>query len=79
MRAVTAAVAKVNLYSLICSVNENSSPIAIASSKGKGAVLIGEDEWAAIEGTLHLSEVPGMAESLVECKNEPVSECIEEV
>ena len=60
MRAVTATVAKANLYSLISSVNENCSPIAIASSKGKGAVLIGEDEWAAIEETLHLGEIPGI-------------------
>ena len=60
------------------SVNENCAPIAITTSKSKGAVLIGEDEWSAIEETLHLSNIPGMAKLIVEGMNTPLSDCIAE-
>lgn len=76
MRSVAATIARKNLCNLISSVNENCAPVAITNSRGKGAVLIGEDEWAAIEETLHLTGVPGMAESLLAAKEEPLSECV---
>lgn len=78
MGSVTATAARKDLYNLINSVNENCAPIAITSTKGKGAVLIGEDEWAAIEETLYLNGIPGIASSLVEGRNTPIADCIEE-
>ena len=50
--------------------------MAITNSRGKGAVLVGEDEWAAIEETLYLTGIPGMTESLLAAKEEPLSECV---
>ena len=78
MRSITATAARKDLYHLIASVNENCAPIAITNSRGKGAVLIGEDDWAVIGETLYLNGVPGMAESLVKGASEPLSECITE-
>ncbi len=78
MGSVTATAARKDIYNLIASVNENCAPISITTSKGKGAVLIGEDEWAAIEETLYLSSIPGMADSIVEGINAPLSECCNE-
>lgn len=78
MGSVTATAARKDIYNLIASVNENCAPIAITTSKGKGAVLIGEDEWAAIEETLYLSNIPGMAEMIIEGMNTPLSDCIAE-
>ena len=78
MGSITATAARKDLYNIIASVNENCTPIAITNSRGKGAVLIGEDEWAAIEETLYLNSIPGMAESLVEGAAEPLSECVGE-
>ena len=78
MGSITATAARKDLYNIIASVNENCTPIAITNSRGKGAVLIGEDEWAAIEETLYLNSIPGMAESLVEGASEPLSECVDE-
>lgn len=78
MGSITATAARKDLYNVIASVNENCAPIAITNSRGKGAVLIGEDEWAAIEETLYLNSIPGMAESLVEGASEPVSDCVGE-
>lgn len=78
MSSITATAARKDLYNVIASVNENCTPIAITNSRGKGAVLIGEDDWAAIEETLYLNGIPGMAESLVEGADEPLSECVGE-
>ena len=78
MGSVTATAARKDIYNLIASVNENCAPIAITTSKGKGAVLIGEDEWAAIEETLYLNSIPGMAELIIEGMNTPLSDCIAE-
>lgn len=41
-------------------------------------MLIGEDEWAAIEETLYLLSAPGMAEPLVAGRDEPLDECVDE-
>ena len=78
MGSVTATAARKDIYNLIASVNENCAPIAITTSKGKGAVLIGEDEWSAIEETLYLNSIPGLASLIVEGMNTPISECIAE-
>ncbi|MGN0060683.1 MAG: type II toxin-antitoxin system Phd/YefM family antitoxin, partial [Coriobacteriales bacterium] len=64
MGSVTATAARKDLYNLIARVNENSAPITITNNRGKGAVLIGEDDWAAIEETLYLNSIPGMSTSL---------------
>ena len=78
MGSITATAARKDLYNLIASVNENCAPVAITNTRGKGAVLIGEDEWAAIEETLYLNNIPGMAESLTANMAEPLSECVSE-
>lgn len=78
MGSVTATAARKDIYNLIASVNENCAPVAITTSRGKGAVLIGEDEWAAIEETLYLTSIPGMADIIAEGMNTPLSECVGE-
>ena len=78
MTSITATAFRQNLYQTIASVNENCAPISITNTKGKGAVLIGEDEWAAIEETLYLSGIPGMVESIKKGLGEPISECATE-
>lgn len=78
MSSITATAARKDLYNLISSVNENCAPVTITNSRGKGAVLIGEDEWSAIEETLYLNGIPGMAESILAGGTEPHSECVGE-
>lgn len=78
MGSVTATAARKDLYNLIARVNENSAPITITNNRGKGAVLIGEDDWAAIEETLYLNSIPGMSASLEEGMAESVSSCVDE-
>lgn len=75
--SITATAARKDLYNLIAKANDSCTSIAITTTKGKGAVLIGEDEWAAIEETLYLNGVPGTAKSILEGGAEPLSECVD--
>lgn len=74
MTAINATTARKNLYQLIADVNANSAPVTITNSKGKNAVLISEDDWNAIQETIYLNSIPGMAESIIEGKAEPLEE-----
>ncbi len=76
MTSVTATAARKDIYNLIARVNEDCKSVAITNSKGKGAVLVGEDDWAAIEETLYIMGVPGMAEKLTKAHNESIDDCI---
>ena len=76
MNAMNVTLARANLFQLIANVNFNSEPITLTNNKGKNAVLIGEDDWNAIQETLYLNSVPGMAESLLKGKNTPLEDCL---
>lgn len=78
MTSITATDLRKNIYRTIAQVNESCAPVTITSTKGKGAVLVGEDEWAAIEETLYLMGIPGMAESLVEGMATDIADCVSE-
>ena len=78
MTAISATKARDNIYQLISDVNANCQPITITNNKGRNAVLIGEDDWKAIEETLFLMSIPGMAESIIEGGNTPLEECLSE-
>lgn len=65
MSNVTATEARRTLYKLLDEVTESHEPIRIAGKRG-GAVLVSEDDWNAIQETLHLLSIPGMRESIRE-------------
>lgn len=76
MISVTATAARKDFYNLISQVNDDCKPIAITTSKGKGAVLVGEDDWASIEETLYISSIPGMAKKIDEACNEEAADSV---
>ena len=78
MPPMSATAFRKDIYNAIARVNEDHVPLPITNSKGKGAVLVGEDDWAAIEETLHLASVPGMAKTLAAGSAEPLEECFGE-
>ena len=55
MSTITASEARANLYRLIDEAAESHKPIVI-SGKRANAVLISEEDWSAIQETLHLLE-----------------------
>ncbi len=63
MTAISATAARANLYRLIDQVNDESRPMTITGQRGN-AVLVGEDDWQAIQETLFLASVPGLTESI---------------
>lgn len=72
MSAVSATSARANLYRLIDQVNEASEPLTITGQRGN-AVLVGEADWKAIQETLYLLSVPGMAESIRAARTEGIT------
>lgn len=78
MNAINATKARENLYKLIAEVNESSTAITITNNRGKNAVLLAEDDWNAMQETLYLMSVPGLAESIIEGGKTPLDECLTE-
>ena len=65
MMTLNVTEASANLYKLIDDTTANHEPVVITGKRGN-AVLLAEDDWNAINETLHLLSVPGMRESILE-------------
>ena len=65
MTTLTATEARKRLYKLVDEVQESHEPVQITGKRGN-AVLIGEDDWRAVQETLYLVSIPGMRESILE-------------
>jgi prevent-host-death family protein len=77
MTAITVSEARANLYRLIDEAAASHQPLRI-SGKRNNAVLVSEEDWAAIQETLFLLSVPGMRESIREGMDTSVGECDED-
>lgn len=71
--SVNATEARRSLYRLIRDVNDSHEPVVIAGKHGD-AVLIGADDWRAIQETLYLNAMPGVAESIAEGLAQPLTD-----
>ena len=67
--------ARAKLNQIVSEVNESSQPITITKNRGKNAVLVGEEDWKAIQETLYLNSIPGLSQSILASKEEDLSEC----
>lgn len=65
MASVSATEARKRLYALIDEVGQSHEPLQITGKRGN-AVLLSEEDWRAIQETLHLVSIPGMRESILE-------------
>lgn len=77
MATFTVSDARKRLYSLIDEVKETRRPVQIVG-KRNSAILISEEDWRAIEETLHLTAIPGMRESIQKGLKTPVEKCDED-
>jgi antitoxin YefM len=73
MSSVTTTEARKRLYGLIDEVQETHEPVQITGKRGN-AVLVGEDDWRAVQETLYLVSIPGMRESILEGMATPADE-----
>jgi antitoxin YefM len=78
MTIISATEARKRLYTLVDDVAESHHPVQIIG-KRYSAVLISEEDWRAIQETLHLTSIPGMHESIREGLETPIEECKEEL
>ena len=65
--------ARAKLNQIVSEVNESSQPITITNNRGKNAVLVGEEDWKAIQETLYLNSIPDMSQSIVASKEKLIS------
>lgn len=77
MTSVTITKARDNIYGLVSQVNENSTPITIVNTRGEDAVLVAASDWAAIEETLYLHQIPGLTESIKQEVATSLDDCID--
>ena len=78
MTSITATEARKSLYRLVDEVQESHEPVQITGKRGS-AVLVSEDDWRAVQETLHLVSIPGMRDSILEGMATPVDDLEDEL
>jgi antitoxin YefM len=78
MTTLNVTEARANLYKLIDETSVSHEPVVITGKRGN-AVLLAEEDWNAINETLHLLSVPGMRESIVEGMRESIDSAATEL
>ena len=78
MMTLNVTEARANLYKLIDDTTVSHEPVVITGKRGN-AVLLAEDDWSAINETLHLLSVPGMRESILEGMQESIDSAATEL
>jgi prevent-host-death family protein len=77
LETVTVAEAKDDIQDLINATAESHRPILI-TTESNNAVLLSEEDWNALQETVHLLSISGMRESIVKEMNAPDSEFLTE-
>ena len=78
MTSLKVSEARARLYALLDDAAASHEPIAI-TGKRANAVLVAEEDWNAIQETLHLLSIPGMRASIRRGLKTPVSKCRREL
>ena len=77
MITMNASEAREKLYRLLDETATAHEPVLIVGPRSNG-VLVGEEDWNAIQESLHLLSIPGIRESIREGLVTPVDECEKE-
>ncbi len=78
MKTISATEARRSLYRLLDEVTLSSQPVQV-TGKRSSVVIVSERDWRALEETVYLMSVPGMAESIRNGMATPLENCIEEL
>jgi prevent-host-death family protein len=63
------------LHSLLHRVNQTHAPVQIVG-KSAAAVILSADDWRAVEETIYLNSVYGLADSILSASKEPAEDCL---
>jgi prevent-host-death family protein len=77
-KVMTVSQARTNIYKLMDETAQTHQPIMI-TGKRNNIVVLSEEDWNAIEETLFLNSIPGMANSIKEAMDAPNSEFSEDI
>lgn len=77
-KVMTVSQARTNIYKLMDETAQTHQPIMI-TGKRNNVVMLSEEDWNAIEETLYLNSIPGMASSIQEAMDAPNSEFSEDI
>ena len=78
MPTLTVTDARKKLFGLIDDVANEHQEYCIVGKRNQ-AVLISMEDWNAIQESLYLNGIPGVADSIIEGMKTPVSECSEDL
>ncbi len=71
---MSATKARADIFNLIDETAISHEPVVI-TSKRYNVVMVAQEDWNAIQETLHLLSIPNMRESIIEGMNTSVEEC----
>lgn len=74
MKTISATSARSDLYNLIDATHSDHQPIQITGKRGN-AILLSEPDWQSLQETLHLLNIPGMRQSIIDGINENIDDC----
>ena len=74
MTTLTVSKARADLYKLLDKTASSHEPVQI-TGKRNSAVLLSEEDWRAMQETLHLLSIPGMRESIRRGLKTPLEKC----
>lgn len=77
-KVMTVSQARTNIYKIMDETAQTHQPIMI-TGKRNNVVMLSEDDWNAIEETLFLNSIEGMASSIKEAMDAPNSEFSEDI
>jgi len=77
-KVMTVSQARTNIYKIMDETAQTHQPIMI-TGKRNNVVMLCEEDWNAIEETLYLNSIPGMASSIKEAMDSPNSEFSEDI
>lgn len=77
-KIITVSQARTNIYKIMDETAQTHQPIVI-TGKRNNVVMLSEEDWNAIEETLYLNSIPGMASSIKEAMDAPNSEFSEDI
>ena len=70
----TVSAGKADLRKLLDEAAAGHEPIQVTGD-GVSAIIVSEEDWRAVQETLHLLSVPGMRESIREGMETPLGDC----
>ncbi len=74
-KTINITTARKEIYNIAKEVNECHEEVFVYNAtNGNNMVILSEEDWKAIQETMYLNSVPGMADSILEAAEEPLDE-----